>query len=282
MSKKQPQFLFDTADEAYIRSTWEFLKTNGGFAGTDVVGITSNPNALSKIGCNDMATFDKVVSSLCKTITEIRGGEKGGVVYVQFPQMTMDAESMRKFVSHIIALSDGVTKVGLKIPPYEHVLKMVPEFSKQVDTNVTGLADCATALKCVTYGVRYISIINGRMEENGIDARRQVQFIKQGNLGSTQIITASMRTIAGLQWVIEEATVPTIGSRVFDLFLAKGPEGAKEFRAMWDNVITDRPLFNQPVEFAPTVTPEMTKLSLAFFEQMDGLGEQLLKSFLNQ
>lgn len=271
MGTKNPQFMFDTADEAYIRSTWEFLKTQGGFEGSSVIGITTNPNALSKINCNDMETFNRVITSLCRTITEIRGGQPGGIVFAQFPQMSMSVDSMRRFVNHIVTLSDGLTKVGLKIPPYEHVLKMVPEFSLQVETNVTGLADCATAIKCLTYGVRYISIINGRMEENGIDARGQVQYIKQANLGKTEIITASMRTIPGLAWVIEEDTLPTIGSRVFDQFIAKGAEGAKEFRQMWNSV--------KSAEFSPNVTDGMKKLSLAFFEQMDSLGESLRKSF---
>jgi transaldolase len=270
MNSKKYSFFFDTADEQYIRSTWEFLKANGGFSGTDVVGVTSNPNAMNKIGCNDVEAFDRVVPQLCRLITEIRGGQPGGVVFVQFPQMSMDKESMWKFVEHILPLTDGVTKVGLKIPPYTHVLEMVPELNKWVQTNVTGVSDCATALKCASYGVKYVSILNGRMAEIGVDDRQQVKYIRQGNLGNTEIITASMRTLDGLAGVIAEQTVPTIGSRVFDLMIAKGPEGATEFRRMWDQI---------PSEFAPAVTPEMTKLSLSFFEQMDNLGAPMLNSF---
>ncbi len=268
MKSKKYSFFFDTADEQYIRSTWDFLKTHGGFQGTDVVGITSNPNAMTKIGCNDIETFDKVVPALCRIVTDIRGGQSGGIVFVQFPQMTMDAESMRKFVNHIVTLSDGVTKIGLKIPPYKNILEMVDEFNKLVPTNVTGVSDCATALKCASYNIKYVSILNGRMAEIGIDDRKQVQYIFQGNLGDTEIITASMRTLEGLAGVVAEQTVPTIGSRVFDLMIAKGPAGAVEFRQMW----------NKADEFAPAVGPEMTKLSLSFFEQMDALGEPMLKS----
>lgn len=279
MTNKQPQFFFDTADEQYIRKLWDFLKTQGGFTGDDVVGITTNPNALNKIACNDMPTFNKVIPALCKTITEIREGKSGGVVYVQFPQMTMGEALMGKFINHIISLSDGITKIGLKIAPYEHMLKLVDEFKKQVDCNVTGIADLGTALKCVTYDVRYISIIPGRMEEVGINAKAQVQFVNQANFGQTEIITGSMRTLEGLSWVIEENTVPTIGTRVFDQIVAKGPEGAKEFREMWDKVKTGPRDFVQAQEFAPLVTQSMTDLSLAFFEQMDTLGAPLLKSF---
>lgn len=270
-TNNRPQFFFDTADEVYIRKTWEFFKTNADFVGTDVVGITSNPNAMSKINALDMDSFDRVVRSLCRAITEIRGGS-GGVVYVQFPQMTMPKELMHKFVDHVLTLSDGVTKVGLKIPPYQEVLEMVPEFSKKIDTNVTGISDAATALKCVSYGVRYISILNGRMEEIGIDAKKQVEYIKQSNLGNTEIITASMRTIEGLAWVVAAGTVPTIGSRVLDLFIAKGEAGAQEFRNLW------KP-HDRDLEFAPVITPNMTLLSLDFFNQMDTLGAPLLESF---
>lgn len=275
---KQPQFFFDTADEKYIRSTWELLKA-GGIKGSDVVGITTNPNALSKISCNDLETFNKVIPALCKTITEIREGQPGGVVYVQFPQMTMSEELMRKYIDYVLTLSDGITKIGLKIAPYEGMLKFTQQFADKIDLNVTGLADCATALKCVPYGVRYISIIPGRMEEKGIDARAQVKFVSQSKLGRTEIITGSMRTLEGLAWVIAENTVPTIGSRVFDLIVAKGAEGAKEFKAMWDKVIEGTGEFNQRQEFCPLVTQDMVDLSLSFFEQMDGLGAPLLRSF---
>lgn len=270
MNNQQPRFFFDTADIDYIKNAWSFLKTHGGFIGTSVIGITSNPNALTKVGVTTMEAFDKHVLAMCKAITEIREGQPGGIVYVQFPQMTMGEESMRKYINHIIKLSDGVTKVGLKIPPYTHVLKMVPEFEKLIEVNVTGVTDAATALKCFTYGVRYVSTLTGRMEEVGINAREQLEYIVQGNLGKGEIITASMRTLPCVAWGIEVGSVPTIGTRVFDIILAKGPEGAVELRKMWDK---------KNSEFSPVITPEMRNLSLSFFEQMDSLGENLRKSF---
>ena len=279
MTNKQPRFFFDTADIEYIKTAWAFLKTHGGFEGADVVGITSNPNALTKVGCITMEAFNKHVPAMCKAITEIREGKPGGIVYVQFPQMTMGAESMRKYVKHILTLSDGVTKVGLKIPPYTHVLKMVPEFEKLIEVNVTGVTDCATALKCFTYGVRYVSTLTGRMEEVGINAREQLEYIVQGNLGQAEIITASMRTLECVAWGVSLGSVPTIGARVFDQIIAKGPEAAVELKKMWDQEKNSLNQFVQANEFSPIITPEMKKLSLAFFEQMDSLGESLLKSF---
>jgi len=273
--KNIPQFFFDTADIGYIKKCWTELKKTGHFTGKEVVGITTNPNALAKVSCNDMASFDKLVLELCKTVTEIRGDD-GGVVYVQVPNSKMDPQTIVEFAKHVAVLSDEHTRVALKIPPFESILKLTRMLQKKVDVNVTGVADCGTAMKCLTYEVNYVSVIPGRMEEVGIDAIRQIRFINQCNMKKTQIITGSMRTLAGLQWVIQEGTVPTIGSRVFDLILADGSEGIKAFKNLW----TLEPEIIESEAFSPNVTDAMTHLSVNFFNQMDSLGQELYKDYL--
>ena len=274
--KNIPQFFFDTADIEYIKKCWQTMLRTGHFTGKEVVGITTNPNALAKVSCDDMVSFDKLVLELCKTVTAIRGDDEG-VVYVQIPNSKMDPQMVVEFAKHIAVLSDDHTRVALKIPPLESVLKLTRMLQKKVDVNVTGVADCATAMKCITHEVNYVSVIPGRMEEVGIDAIRQVRFINQCNMKKTQIITGSMRTLTGLQWVIQEGTVPTIGSRVFDLILANGPGGIKAFKDMW----TLEAEAVEPEAFSPNVTDRSTILSVAFFEQMDSLGQKLYEDYLS-
>ena len=56
----------------------------------------------------------------------------------------------------------------MKIAPHKRMLELNEELKDKIDLNVTGTADCSTALMSLSYGVRYVSIIPGRMEEKGI------------------------------------------------------------------------------------------------------------------
>lgn len=268
------KFFFDTADISYIQKTWEQMSSI--FSGKEVVGITTNPNALDKVSCYTMKDFEERTRNLCKLVSEIRRDSKG-VVYVQLPNCDMKSEDILKFTKIVSNFSDGKTMVGLKIPPYKRVLELSYELNSLIsELNVTGVADCATALKSFAYDIRYASIIPGRMEEKGIDAKSQIAFINQRRDNGAELITGSMRTIQGLEWCIEYNTVPTIGSRVFDLILANGKEGIEQFKNMWNYINSE---IEQP--FSPNITDEMRNLSLSFFEQMNKLGQPLYEDFLN-
>ena len=107
----------------------------------------------------------------------------------------------------------------MKIPPFQNVLEYVDEYNQYVITNVTGLADSSTALKCCTYDVGYVSIIPGRMEEVGIDAKSAIAFVNQCNFGNTQIITGSQRTTEQIIYSFYLDTVPTIVEKCWsDIF----------------------------------------------------------------
>ena len=76
----------------------------------------------------------------------------------------------------------------MKIPPYNEFLNISEELNQKVLTNVTGVSDHATAMKCISYGVNYVSIIPGRMEEVGIDAVSLMTYLFSSNYKSTKLL----------------------------------------------------------------------------------------------
>ena len=264
-------FFFDTADIDYISNAWE--KLNNHVDSGHVRGITTNPNAMAKIERNQLAEWEEHLPKLCELVSNIRGDNKG-VVYVQMPNSNMTPDAAIKWAKHIHTFTDGQTKLGLKIPPFKPVLEVVNDLNQYMETNVTGVADCATALNCFSYNVRYVSIIPGRMEEQGVDAKAHIAYVNQRSSDNAEIIAGSMRTIAGLKWVCEYGTVPTVGTRV------------------WDKIFTDISLeelvtFGKQKtgdwqKFAPMVTQTSRQLEVDFFDQMDGLGKTAHEGFVNQ
>lgn len=264
------KFFFDTADVAYITKIWDRIKDD--VNPQSVLGVTTNPNALSKINCNSIVEWKEATLRLCELITRIRGDNKG-VVYVQQPNSNMSPKDVIAWVKLVRDWSDGVTSIALKITPFKKILEVVPELSHYADVNVTGVADCSTALRSFSYGVRYVSIITGRMEEQGIDAKAHVSFVNQRKADASEIIAGSMRTIEGLKWVCAYGAVPTIGTRVWDALF----EGSRvhEFKTFWD-----KPQIFEDSLFSPTIDTRMTELSRSFFEQMDNLGNTVYEQFM--
>tara|TARA_R110000824_G_scaffold144844_1_gene312933 strand:- start:3522 stop:4325 length:804 start_codon:yes stop_codon:yes gene_type:complete len=261
-------FFFDTADIDYIRDVWS--KLEGTVDRKHVRGITTNPNAFYKIDQNHLAEWEQKLPELCALVTEIRGDDKG-IVYVQVPSSELSPEGTLAYARHISQFNDGSTKLGLKIPPYEDILDIVDSLNEIMETNVTGLADAGTALSCLSYGVKYISLIPGRMEEKGLDAKAHVSFTNRRKTDNSEIIAGSMRTLEGLRWVVEYGTVPTIGTRVWALLLADDfnlPD-LLDYNNM--NLGGDR--------FAPFNTQVNRQLSLDFFEQMDVCGSVCYKDW---
>ena len=192
-------------------------------------------------------------------------------MYIQGPSADMTPLEVLEYAKIVSKLGDGNTKVGLKIPPYKNILAINKDIQQYLETNVTGLADCSTALKCVTYGVDYISIIPGRMEEVGINAKDQINFLNQSNLGKTKIIAGSMRTLDQLVWTFQYNTEPTIGEKVWSLILE-------------DNNLEKLLSINYNIpdslsEFTPIINENNINLSYSFFEQMNKCGEQAYNDF---
>jgi hypothetical protein len=261
-------FFIDTANTPYIKNLWNSIK--GEVSPSIVRGITTNPNAFFKTEEFTLDSWIKKLPELCEIVSDIRQDDKG-VVYIQCPSCDMTPDQVLKYAEFISTKGDGNTKIGLKIPPYHDILKIVPQLNEMVDTNVTGVADCGTALKCLTHPIHFLSIIPGRMEEMGIDAKAHVAYLKQRG-GNSEIITGSMRTVEGLEWVFQYDTVPTIGERVWNILLE-------------DNVAMNRILnieYNgYPVQhFAPANSQVNTDLSVAFFNQMNECGKIAHEDYL--
>ena len=258
-------FFFDTANINFIKDAW--LKLEKHVDKQNVMGITTNPNAFYKIGKLKLNEWFEDTKKLCELVSEIRGDDYG-VVYIQCPISNMNPNEVLEYAKTVSKLSDGKTKIGLKIPPHTDILKINKELQKYVETNVTGLADCSTALKCVTYGVDYISIIPGRMEEVGINAKEQIDFINQSNLNNTIIIAGSMRTIEQLKWTFQYGTVPTIGEKVWDLIFSDN-----NLDELINLNYTKSETYSQ---FTPCISSKNLELSIGFFEQMDGIGKNAI------
>ena len=269
-------FFFDTADDEYILRTWEKVSTQ--MKPSQIRGITTNPNAFKKIEAHRLSEWEAKLPVLCSLVSDLRGDSEG-VVYVQAPVSTMTPEQVLSYVKHMSQFTDGKTKVALKIPPFYPILEIVDELNKYAETNVTGLADCSTALSCLSYNVRYISLIPGRMEEKGLDAKAHVLFTRrrmsERTAGSGEIIAGSMRTIEGLKWVCEYGTVPTIGTRVWDKIVED------------DDVLREVASFEaytvkcDDMKFSPLISDVNTQLSVDFFAQMDECGKYAHEDFEN-
>ena len=258
------KFFFDTANIEYIKEAWSKLESS--VDKNKVVGITTNPNAFFKINKLTLKEWFELTPKLCELVSNIRQDDKG-VVYIQGPSSKMSPDDILRYAETVSKLTDGNTKVGLKIAPYDYVLKIVPRLNEILDVNVTGVADAGTALKSITYPVRYMSIIPGRMEEVGIDAKSQIAFINQSNLGNTEIIAGSMRTIEGLVWTFQYGTVPTIGERVWnEIFKEDNLSKIINIDYSIDATI--------PYQFCPSIDQRNYDLSDAFFNQMDDCGKQ--------
>ena len=262
-------FFFDTADIDYVRNAWARLK--GTVDPKHVVGITTNPNAFGKVDMLNLKQWEEHLPRLCEAVSEIKGGG-GGVVYVQAPNSNMTPDQVVNWARHISQFNDGTTKLGLKIPPFKFILDAIDQLNPIMEVNVTGVADCSTALHCFTYPVRYVSIIPGRMEEKGIDAQAHIVYANQRRASSAEIITGSMRTIKGLEWVCASGTVPTIGTKVWDLIFNE--MGIDKF-----NSLNKSPRVEQ-LKLSPEVKTESTELSLDFFNQMDKCGASVYSQFL--
>ena len=264
------KFFFDTANATTIQEIWNDLKQH--VDPKSVVGITTNPNAMHKEACLTLTSWKDRLRMLSEVLKDIRGDSEG-LIYVQQPNSNMLPGAVETFINdinvdfHSAHVRQPNCRIGLKIPPYPNVLKHAGAFPF---ANVTGIADCSTALRALSYDVRYVSVIPGRMEEKGINAKEQVAFIMQRKPDNKDVITGSMRTVEGLAWVVQYGTVPTIGTGVWAEILNE--LGADGFVNLWKN-----PIHIDDMPLSPLVTSDMHQLSVDFFNQMDELGDSVYK-----
>ena len=101
----KPQFFFDTADADYIRKVWKWLEPH--VDSWACLGVTTNPNALSKIDCTTLLQLENVIPTLCELTTEMRDGNIGGTVWVQTPNSSMPFNEIFEWAQYVIQFTDG-------------------------------------------------------------------------------------------------------------------------------------------------------------------------------
>lgn len=262
----------DSANLDGIKEIFDTLKQKDTDNMVEVVGITTNPNAFFKVNKLHLQEWLDTLPALTNLISSYRH-DKYGVVYIQCPNCDMSADEIFKYCDLLLEYSSYNGNIGIKIPPYESTLEIVKTIqSKGLLVNVTGVSDCATALKSLNYTVDVVSVIPGRMEEVGIDAKNHVSYVIGSAIEPYQhIIAGSMRTIEGLKWTLDYGTVPTIGEKVWKLIF----EG-DNFSKVFSREGTSRP--SSPI-FPPDINHINRKLSEDFFIQMNKCGEVAHKDF---
>jgi hypothetical protein len=279
-----PAFFFDTADTESIKRIWDKLgkRVSSKFC----LGITTNPNALAKVNCHTVAELEKLVKTMSNTMDEICG--ENSLIYVQVPNSCMNPSLIIAWANVISKFDTGKSKIALKIPHFSYILRETdrPIFwntelfgaFKNLYLNVTGISDSGTVIKALSYdNVCYASIIPGRMQEVGIDANAHLKYLCEQKFKSHQaVITGSMRTIKGLKDSIYYRTIPTIGTRVWDLIDSENLW--EEFPSYWNNLYQLSE--NSFADYCPETTEKNINLSKQFFEQMDLLGSKMHEDFM--
>lgn len=272
-----PKFFIDTADISYIGQLWEKLHPH--INPKSFMGITTNPSALAKVNCDTLEYMEMLIPELCRWTSGLRN-DNSGVVYVQVPSSMMNVDDIIRWAKYVNTFNGNGAHIGLKIPHFSYALKLTnhPEL-RNLYLNVTGVSDANTIIKALSYdNVAYASIIPGRMEEVGIDADAHLAYLSRNRFKPHQdIIAGSMRTIEGLKKSIYYGTVPTIGTRVWDIINAEN--SWQEFVGYWDT----RYIPTEPeADYTPTVTDVNIDLSKGFFQQMDAFGKSIHNQFMNK
>jgi len=258
------EFYIDTADIEYIKKMWSKLNIDP----SRLRGITTNPNAMHKVGCTTLKDWERILPELSELIYELKG-DYHGELHVQAPNSGMTAVEVSAFAKHI----DKFCPVSY----VDMVLKIYPSFSTFdfnhnhgiATLNVTGLSDAATCISSLVCGAKYASIIPGRMEEVGINANDHLAYLSHATrYMDGNIITGSMRTIEGLKNAVKFNTIPTIGTRVWDLILED--PSVMEY---------EEPIPDDVPAFCPRIDDENHALSTAFFMQMNQFGATIHSDF---
>ena len=109
-------FFFDTANVDFIKSTMD--KYGSDINPKWVRGVTTNPNAFSKIDKYHLDEWLDHAVVMGKLIADIRGDNEGEV-HIQAPYSHLDPEVILEYAKMITDATQGTCKVGMKIPPYQ-------------------------------------------------------------------------------------------------------------------------------------------------------------------
>lgn len=264
-------FYIDTADLEYIKRLSDTF-TNMGL-GDKILGVTTNPNALNKVNATTKSTFETHIGKLARLLDDVDGLIE---LHTQIPNSLMNMDQILdyiRYVEEIVHDNSEHVQVVFKIPPYPSQLAKIHRTFQNtgIAFNVTGVADVGTALHALSYTeVSFVSLIPGRMNEVGIDYKEHCLWTTRARRQYYQrIIAGSMRTIDQVWDAFNLGMVPTIGTKVWDLFY----ENPDQFEGFGNEASF---LHMEPEGlFAPKIDDSNTQLSTDFFNQMDELGRPI-------
>lgn len=249
-------FYIDTADINYITK----LIDNKNFPKLNCLGITTNPNAMDKIGATSLKQWINHIVSLDFFLKEKFG--KHSQLHIQIPNSAMSLSEIKKFVQYIYKECNPLCKIVFKMPPRLDIL--TNKSSLDISINITGLADSKSCLGMLGLGADYVSIIPGRMEQAGINcSMHQLDLMRNRSALMGKVISGSMRTVYGVIESVNYNTIPTIGTRVWDQLL----QDESLFKTLFTNDLSSKP------------TDQTNELSKQFFYDMDNLSNQVYNDF---
>jgi len=218
------KFFLDTADLNEIRAA----------QATGLLdGITTNPSHVAKAGTK----FVDLIAQICEIVP--------GPVSAEVTEETLEGMLRQGRL-----LADIAPNVVVKVPLVSEGLKAVKQFTEEgIKTNVTLCFSSVQALLAAKVGATYISPFVGRLDDigsEGIEVISQIRTIYDNYNFSTQILTASARTVfhvrdaalAGSDCVTMPNAVFTklvkhpltdIGFQIFDADWKKIPEELRTY-----------------------------------------------------
>lgn len=269
------RFFLDTADPNFVENARRQLR---GIAGPkNFLGVTTNPKAIAGI-CLTQNSARRTIDELAARISEMKG-DSDGQLFIQIPGSRAPFETMVEFIEHCYNWGRPNVKLGFKLPHFRvaEVSDRLSDWSSLL--NVTGVTDSQTVGDCIKYPVAYISLLTGRMEERGIDAKAHVRQSKWWFHTAHPVfqgfIAGSMRTVEQLEWCWEAGMIPTIGRSLWADIEKNDAWRLFQLGSPADNT-------NEPVILSSNSipAPKEQQLSQEFFDEMDGWSAKSAESFI--
>lgn len=188
-----------------------------------VDGITTNPTLLSREGGDPLAHLTRIIKIV------------DGPVSAQVTKESVDG-----MIAQGQALSLLGDNVVIKVPATLAGFEAALELTRQgIDCNITLTFHPCQALPFLKFNVAYISLINGRVEDFGIDPVGRIAETRNliRNMEcSTKLLVASLRDpIQLLEAATDGADVITIPPSTWESVFANPltSSGENDFKSMW-------------------------------------------------
>ncbi len=271
------KFYIDTAIEADIVAIIEKIdrecpKLLGKFG-----GITTNPNAMHNAG---ITTYGGHINQVKELVGVMSTWGLFTELHTQLPSSTMNVHGAGMFIDEMLTIYPPASIV-IKFPPNIKLIADIqsrPEYGS-LKINVTGLTsvyDCLIMLMFST--VRYASLIPGRMEAAGINASQHLalyETLMRSTAIDGDVITGSMRTVEQVISSANAGTLPTIGTKVWNLMT---PDDLESLYNSLCPLSAMKKLSSDRLVPIP-VSDVNVELTNSFFAQMDEMGKAVFDSF---